>query len=347
MPSLPAQLLIKHLPKLAPKKALVINAPDTELLSILPTESPTADWSFFDFDYSDYREKIAFAKHANLASKKLACGSQIPDSDTYDCIIIFLPKSRELLEYTFTLTSAHIASQGIVAIVGEKKGGIKSVSNALEQHIGKILWKEPGKHSEIITASFEKSPTSFQPTYTKTILPTQLADITLASLPGVFSLGALDKGTELLLHNLPENISGKVLDWGCGSGVIGTYIAKKFSGTSVDMVDSNMLAVASAQETIKANGLKNAHAFASDIFSDSTSKYDLIISNPPFHDGLETAYKATHTFFKNAPQFLNPNGRLLIVANTFLPYQKILTEVFGNCKVVAENPQFKVLESVR
>lgn len=345
MPSLPTQLLIKHLSKLAPRKALVINAPDTELLSILPSESPTTDWSFFDFDYSDYREKIAFAKQVNFSGEKLTCGTQLNTSERYDCIIIFLPKSRELLEYALTLASTQLTPKGIVAIVGEKKGGIKSVSSALEQHIGKILWKEPGKHSEIVTASSEKSPASFQPIYTETVLPTQLANITFTSLPGVFSLGALDKGTELLLENLPEAISGKVLDWGCGSGVIGTYIAKKFPDTSVDMADSNMLAVASAQEAIKANGIKNAQAFASDIFSDVTSKYDLIISNPPFHDGLETAYKATHAFFKNAPQFLNPSGRLIIVANAFLPYQKVLTEAFGNCRIVAENPQFKVLES--
>lgn len=347
MPSLPTQLLIKHLSRLASKKALVINAPDTELFSILPAESPTTDWSFFDFNYSDYREKIAFAKQVNFSAEKLACGAQLPTNTQYDLIIIFLPKSRELLEYTLTLASTHLIPKGTVAVVGEKKGGIKSVASVLENHIGKMLWKEPGKHSEIIVAIFEKSPANFQPTYTNTSVTIQNTTLTIASLPGVFSLNKLDKGSELLLEHLPESISGKILDWGCGSGVIGSYIAKKFQETTVDMADSNMLAVESAKETAKINDLIKTRAFPSDIFSDVTDKYDLIISNPPFHDGLKTSLDATRTFFKEAPKFLKPCGKIVIVANAFLPYQKILIESFGNCRIVAENPQFKVLESVK
>ncbi|MEN9614274.1 MAG: hypothetical protein RLZZ347_581 [Candidatus Parcubacteria bacterium] len=347
MPSLPTQLLIKHLPKLASKKALIINAPESELLSILSIESPATDWSFFDFEYSDHREKMAFAKQVNFSAEKLTCGAWPTIDSRYDLIVIFLPKSRELLEYTLTIAPTYLTPHGIVAVVGEKKSGIKSTSSALEKYVGKILWKEPGKHSEIIVASLEKSVGIFTPSFITTRVVAHDTPLTIASLPGVFSLGELDKGTGLLLSNLPDATPTKVLDWGCGSGVIGTCIAKKYLNTTVDLVDSNTLAVASTKETLRVNRVTNARVFASDIFSDVTATYDLIVSNPPFHDGIKTSYDATYTFFKDAPKRLAPGGKLLIVANAFLPYQKVLTEIFGNCRIVAENPQFKVLESIQ
>ncbi len=345
--SLPTELLLKHLARFTSKKALVINAPDSKLLSLLPTESSNTDWSFFDFEYSAHREKVAVAKQVNFSAEKLTCGAVIAQNTTYDLIIIFLPKSRELVAYTLALASAHTTQNGTVALVGEKKAGIKSARDVLEKHIGKIVWKEPGKHSEIIVAHLEKTPASFQPEYTETSVVIGNISLTTRSLPGVFSLGELDGGTRLLLEHLPSSVSGKVLDFGCGSGIIGTMVAKMYPEANVDMTDSSMLAIASAKETIKHNTLSNARVFVSDIFSHITESYDLIISNPPFHDGYETAYDVTHTFFKEAPRFLKPGGTVLIVANAFLPYQKILTEVFGNCRIVVENPQFKILESIR
>ncbi|SSY93612.1 Ribosomal RNA small subunit methyltransferase C [Aggregatibacter aphrophilus] len=71
-------------------------------------------------------------------------------------------------------------------------------------------------------------------------------------------------------------------------------------------------------------------------------KFDLIISNPPFHDGIDTAYTAVNELIKQAKWHLKTGGELRIVANAFLPYADWLDQHFGDHEVLAKNNKFKV-----
>ena len=86
--------------------------------------------------------------------------------------------------------------------------------------------------------------------------------------------------------------------------------------------------------------------FASNVFSDVSGRFDLIISNPPFHDGLQTSLDAAHTLIRGAVKHLNSGGELRIVANAFLPYPQVLDETFGNHEVLAQTGRFKVYRAV-
>ena len=79
--------------------------------------------------------------------------------------------------------------------------------------------------------------------------------IDVISLPGVFSHGRLDEGTAFLLRHIPSDIRGAVLDFGCGSGVLGAAIKSSNPECEVSLVDSNAFAIESAQRTFSANGL--------------------------------------------------------------------------------------------
>ncbi|MCV5887417.1 class I SAM-dependent methyltransferase, partial [Escherichia coli] len=92
-------------------------------------------------------------------------------------------------------------------------------------------------------------------------------------------------GSRLLLETLP-NLSGKVLDFGCGAGVLGAFMAKANQEIAIEMCDINAYAITSSQATLEANGL-SGRVFASDIYSDTAEDYQFIISNPPFHSGLD------------------------------------------------------------
>ncbi|WP_413692365.1 class I SAM-dependent methyltransferase [Psychromonas sp. KJ10-2] len=121
--------------------------------------------------------------------------------------------------------------------------------------------------------------------------------LTIVSLPGVFSFGELDKGSELLLKNLPENLSGQGLDFGCGAGVLSCYLLKKHTQLSLDLIDVNVYALASAKLTLEKNALK-ANVFASDVFSKVNKEYDLLLSNPPFHSGQKTNYQCSRRVYQ-------------------------------------------------
>ena len=175
----------------------------------------------------------------------------------------------------------------------------------------------------------------------KTYQHSTLENLTIYSLPGVFSAEELDMGTELLLSTIDNKIKGKVLDLGCGAGIIGSMIKKRAPNAQITMTDIHAMALESARKTLSENQLQG-EVYASDVFSDIEGKFDLIISNPPFHDGIDTAYRAVTELITQAKWHLNQGGELRIVANAFLPYPELLRQHFGDYEVVAQTGKFKV-----
>ncbi len=127
---------------------------------------------------------------------------------------------------------------------------------------------------------------------------------------GVFSKKGLDYGTRTLLSNLEiDKIKGNVLDFGCGYGPIGIYIAKQ-TKTEVDMIDINERALALAQKNAKLNNV-NVNIFKSNIYENITKKYDFIITNPPIRVGKKILYEILF----GAKKHLKENGELWLVVN--------------------------------
>lgn len=127
---------------------------------------------------------------------------------------------------------------------------------------------------------------------------------------GIFSKNKLDYGTRLLLESINiSDLKGDILDFGCGYGPIGIYIAKK-TNLKIDMIDINKRALNLANKNSKINNV-NTNIFESNIYSNVVKKYDYIISNPPIRVGKEILYK----ILLGAKEFLKSNGQLWIVIN--------------------------------
>ena len=171
----------------------------------------------------------------------------------------------------------------------------------------------------------------------------------LRSLPGVFSSDRVDEGTKLLLQHLSrERVQGRrVLDFGCGYGLIG-MAAARLSAAWVDLLDVDLCAVAAAQENCSRNEISNAQARPSDVLEAvGSERYDLVLSNPPFHSGKQVEYGMAQTFITHSHHILNPGGRLVLVANRFIRYDRLMKDVFSNIATLAETGRFHVLESLR
>lgn len=126
---------------------------------------------------------------------------------------------------------------------------------------------------------------------------------------GVFSRLQVDKGSELLLHTLPEALMGRVLDMGCGYGAIGLSVAKAYPGCSVTLADINERAVALAEQNAKANGL-TLRTLVSDGFEAlKEERFDWILLNPPIRAGKQVIYG----MFADAARCLSPQGELWLV----------------------------------
>ena len=134
-------------------------------------------------------------------------------------------------------------------------------------------------------------------------------ELCFATDSGVFSRTELDRGTEVLLEALPAELSGPVLDMGCGYGAIGVAVGAHWHGTDITMADVNQRACALARENAAANGVR-ARVLESDGYERVLgTRYAFILQNPPIRAGKAIIYR----MFADAAQSLLPGGELWVV----------------------------------
>lgn len=133
--------------------------------------------------------------------------------------------------------------------------------------------------------------------------------LTFQTDAGVFSKGEVDTGTRLLLEALPEEMSGEILDLGCGWGVIGISIAKKWPGTRVTMADVNTRALDLSRENAKRNGAEVTCVESDGMAELAEKTFDAVVTNPPIRAGKQVIYR----MFADAAARLKPGGALYLV----------------------------------
>ena len=126
---------------------------------------------------------------------------------------------------------------------------------------------------------------------------------------GVFSRGEVDPGTRILLDALPEEMSGDVLDLGCGWGVIGISVARRWPACRVTLADVNTRAMELSRENARRNGTQVTVTESDGMAAFSGSTFDAVITNPPIRAGKQTIYR----MFADAAGCLKPGGALYLV----------------------------------
>lgn len=294
------------------------------------------------FCFSDYRYFSELNEQLSTSTRLFTDNYQ--GEKKFELLLIFIPKAKQELQYLLANLTPHLEQGATIILVGEKKCGIKSANSLLKPYASQINSLDSARHCSLLYCELSHQVATFnQVDWIKTYsIKIDNIALEICSLPGVFSHGELDKGTELLLKNLPKNLKGNLLDFGCGAGVIGCYIKTLFPTLEIDMVDINAYALASSKLSLIKNKFK-ANVFASNVFSTVDKKYNTLISNPPFHSGKETNYTSAETFINQSPTKLKSKGTMLIVANKFLRYEPLLTEVYNNPTITQQNNKFKLL----
>jgi 16S rRNA (guanine1207-N2)-methyltransferase len=293
---------------------------------------------------------LDFNHHLQLAAKEqpqLACffGHTLPSTftgKTFDSVIVFFPKAKSLAPYLFELAANHLNIDGQLMIVGDNKGGIKSVAKLIPDCFSAPVKRDNARHCLLYTCLLERQGRDFklENWLSQYSLSTPQGEIIICNLVGVFSEKHLDLGTELLLSHLPK-LEGRVLDFGCGAGVITVALLKAMPKLELECIDINAMALASCELTLQANQLQ-AKVYPSDGLTQVTGAFDAIISNPPFHDGLTSTTDIATQFVAMSEKQLKSKGIWQIVANRHLPYASTIAQVFGDFDVPAENNKFKL-----
>lgn len=289
-------------------------------------------------------------------------------ASTFDFVILIPEKGRKLARKWLLEAFNLLKPGGKLILAGSTQLGIQSIiADAALLFAAKpqLLAYKKGhravyleKKTPAVTPDWAYEPGIAPATWYTFKVKLYEKTIQIFSLPGVFSYDRLDEGTALLLDHLPQNLSGRILDVGCGYGVIGTAIAVKTSHQpnhieGIDLLDSNLYALACAQKTISANRevihpliYERMRVFPGDLMGDVEAQtYDMIVSNPPFHAGKMIDYSITHALIAQARQVLRKGGRLIIVANLFIRYEKIMQTYFKTVKLIQRTNRYHLLEA--
>lgn len=332
----PSLLLLRNDEELVGQSILVVNFEQDGFLQELKALNPNAAITAFSYNHAN----------AQYASKingiRAVVDHTIPEGN-YDLVIYYYPKAKPEALMCLDNIRAICKEDAQLLIVGENKGGVKSAEKQLKDLCGFSNKIDSAKHCILYLFSELTLNDSFDISRYHKPFQVKAGDLefTAISVPGVFNHGALDVGTAVLLNNAPNISKGKVLDFACGAGVIAAYLGIKHPDLVFTCSDVSALATYATTQTLALNNLQG-DAILSDGLESIDGKFDLIISNPPFHTGIATDYTIAEAFLANAKQHLTKQGKLTIVANSFLKYPPILEAQFGQYTTDFKNTKFSV-----
>ncbi len=163
---------------------------------------------------------------------------------------------------------------------------------------------------------------------------------------GVFSRGELDTGTRLLLEALPENLSGDILDLGCGWGPIGISVKSVWPEARVWMADVNLRALAWSEKNAERNGVKVICAESDGFSALGDQTFDAVITNPPIRAGKQVIYQ----LFADACGRLKPGGSLFLVIRKQQGAEsciRFLKTIYASVEKLDRSAGFWVLQAER
>ena len=149
------------------------------------------------------------------------------------------------------------------------------------------------------------------------------------TLDTLFSYKHIDVGTIQMLEYTELRTDDKVLDLGCGYGVVGIWAARAIGTENIVMSDVNVNALEMAVENVNANSLGKIQIICSNGFENIPDRdFSLIMSNPPYH----TDFSVAKAFIEESYTHLKIGGRLVMVTKRFDWYKNKIQAVFGVVK---------------
>ncbi len=342
----PSQLICRNKEWFECEHLLMAGMPADDLGRHLVTDKIVGKVYGLSRDYATYRRlKGGWDQKSQELHLEFAPSLSPENNGTFDGILIFLQKSKALMDFWLDMALPRLTAGGRLWLVGENKEGIKSWKKRLKNHFSEVKIVDNARHCVLLEGSEpvkSKDVFSLDDRFQRFDFNINGQSVKVSSLPGVFSHGRLDRGTRVLLETLGSVPKGRILDFGCGAGTISAFAGRLSAESHFTLVDSDALALASSRKTLLESHLEHFDIQASDGLSDVTGQFDLILSNPPFHQGVKTHYEVTEQFLTQACQHLNKGGELRIVANSFLRYQPIIEKSFGHCETMIVDDGFTV-----
>ncbi len=264
------------------------------------------------------------------------------EGDDYAASLILLGKHKGENENRLAEALKRTQVGGLIVVAGAKEDGIQPLRKRLHQlnipadsmpkYHAIVLWfARPEDVSELLAAFEGKSVT---------------VEDRFETAPGMFSHDRVDAGSELLAGRFPTDFAGHAADFGAGWGYLSVMLAKAAPGAKgIDLFEAHHDALEAARRNMASNAPNMpARFYWSDLTSEAPrDHYDLIVMNPPFHEGHAAEPSLGVAMIRMAAKSLKQGGRLMLVANRGLTYETVMPELFKEWGETCRNARYKVL----
>ncbi|MEZ9539597.1 methyltransferase [Shewanella sp. 10N.286.51.B8] len=268
--------------------------------------------------------------------------------DILQLVLMKLPKNLSYFAHQLQRLS-QVLPKGTQVLIGAKAKTInKAILAVIEKNLGaanaSLTWKKTRVITCIADGNKRQLPQAVN-------WPVDELSLNISNLSNVFAANKLDIGARIMLDNLPEGEFNTVIDLGCGNGILGLRAGQLYPQATIHFVDDSEMAVASSRHNWQANGFarEKAQFHWDDCLThlDAEMVADLVLCNPPFHQGEAITDHIAWQMFVDARKRLAPGGMLQVVGNRHLAYHVKLKRLFKNCNTVASNGKFVILQAIK
>lgn len=296
-------------------------------------------------DCTVYSDSFVSAMGINLNSQGRikAINSLAALQGVYDYVLIQIPKNMSFFEDQLACLTHHLASHSQLLCASMVKHLSPSSFDLLNKYIGATTTSLAQKKARLVFARFEKSPVASP--YPRQVKLDGFAKPFLHH-SNLFSREKLDIGTRFFLEHIPRGPFERILDLGCANGIIGIRARELNPHASLVFSDDSAMAIESARSNFRTMHVEEAQFLWTNCFEGQPAKtLDLVLCNPPFHQGTTIGDFIAWQMFQDAHHALKPGGWLRVIGNSHLGYQLKLKKIFGASKIVATNTKFIICEA--